>query len=151
MGRDYKDFVRSLIYLRTREKLILIVPLVSGFSYQIDESNEDFKAIISLFDLRNALIHAKQHWHPAIVLQEGKRLSLRYENAEALDFYSSDTPKLAPVIYGVISDSSSNSLSTSIIWEAGSAQGVSLIGKITNRENGLKEFTPTFKSSRNLG
>jgi hypothetical protein len=94
MGAEYKEYAKAFIHLRLREKLIVLIPLVSNFSYRMNEDNNDFKALIGLFDLRNNLIHAKQHWHTATITQKGSYYYLEYDNEDSLDFYASDTPKI---------------------------------------------------------
>lgn len=90
LGPSYKDCVKPFLYLSMREKLLILLPIVSGFNFQLDLENDDVKGILRLFELRNNLTHPKQHWYVATVFNDALNESdIVLDNANITDFYSS--------------------------------------------------------------
>lgn len=116
MGYNYKEFVKPFIYMNLRDKLMVIIPIVSDYKYQINEKCDDYKSLVKLFELRNGLIHVKQFWRPAFVTQEDVGYQIAYDQSGAVDHYDAISRKeLSLALLRDYQSSSQNSLMTSII------------------------------------
>lgn len=85
MGADYKRHCKTFLWLRFKEKVSLLVLLASDFKYELDGDFGDLKSILSLVDLRNRLLHVKQHWFSATVTETQDGASIEFENENDRD------------------------------------------------------------------
>jgi hypothetical protein len=87
LGLNYRGQVNVFLYMRFKEKLATLVLLASNFEYQLNEDDQGVKGIMKLVDLRNNLLHGKQHWYSATLIEEDSGTNLLYDNPNTSDFY----------------------------------------------------------------
>jgi hypothetical protein len=76
-GSDYKSYVEPLLGIRgIKNKMKLLVPLISAYKYVLNEHNDTLQEIIRLFEMRNTLIHVRHHWFPVHIVQNEGELGL---------------------------------------------------------------------------
>lgn len=63
MGKNYKKYIRPFLSRDIRERFKILILMISDYKYELNEANPDIKALFELFDLRNRLLHVKNHRH----------------------------------------------------------------------------------------
>lgn len=63
VGKNYKKYLRPFLSRDIRERFKILILLISDYKYELNEANADIKALFELFDLRNKLLHVKNHKH----------------------------------------------------------------------------------------
>src|SRR5687768_16168 len=114
-GENYKPFASTIIKMSIHDKLNIVIPTISDFKYQLNQDKKQIKTIKQLFEVRNQLIHIKNHY----------RTTLFFETADG-KFYIRELDEKELSIYDSIKY---EKLDKKILKQFYSAQ---------------KEFTPTF-------
>jgi len=65
-GEDYKRFVSIFLKLSIHDKLKVFVPIISEYKYDLIHDKKEIIAIRKLFEVRNQLIHMKNHYKQTV-------------------------------------------------------------------------------------
>lgn len=68
-GEDYKSFSSVYIRMSFHDKLKVFIPTISDFKYDLNHEKNEIKIIKKMFDIRNQLIHIKQHYKSSMLFE----------------------------------------------------------------------------------
>ncbi len=68
-GESYKPYASVLIKLTIHDKLRIVMPIISEYKYELNQEKIEIKNIKTLFDIRNQLIHIKNHYKSALFIE----------------------------------------------------------------------------------
>jgi hypothetical protein len=63
VGKSYRKYIHPFLSRGIRERFKILILLISDYKYEINEANPDIRTLFELFDLRNRLLHVKNHRH----------------------------------------------------------------------------------------
>lgn len=64
-GDKYKEYVAVYLKMTIHDKLKIVIPTISEFKYDLNHTKEEIIVIRQLFEIRNQLIHIKNHYYLA--------------------------------------------------------------------------------------
>lgn len=65
-GDNYKIFAATHIKMAIHDKLCIVIPTISNFKYQLNQEKKEIKIIKQLFEVRNQMIHIKNHYRKTL-------------------------------------------------------------------------------------
>ena len=92
-GRQYRPLVNPFFRIPVKERISLIVPMLSDYKYQLNYDHDSFLVICRLFALRNSLVHVKHHWHRAKIIDYDVGCDIEYISPTDIDIYAKGIEK----------------------------------------------------------
>ena len=88
-GKTYRSYVRPYLLMKIYDRFVQLPIIVSNFKYVLNQDNPVVKEILSLFDLRNQMLHVKHLWHYADIVEDatGNIIDIQYHDPNHPDPY----------------------------------------------------------------
>ncbi len=87
VGSKYKEIAKPLLFLNVRDRFSIAVLLASDYCYELNHKNERVIQLFQLFDLRNRVVHVKQHRKIGTLVKNQQSSSLTIDNPDPSDPY----------------------------------------------------------------
>jgi hypothetical protein len=65
-GEEYKSYVTVFIKMSIHDKFKIAIPVISNYKYDLNHEKKEIKGIKQLFEIRNQLIHIKNHYRSTL-------------------------------------------------------------------------------------
>lgn len=87
VGSRYKNIIKPLLMLNARDRFSTAVVLASDYRYELNHGDPRVNQLFQLFELRNRVVHVKQHRKIATVSQNADGIFITIDNPDPSDPY----------------------------------------------------------------
>lgn len=87
-GAEYRQHSKPYMLLPFERKLSIVIPLISNYKYKINLKSADLKAVSSLFELRNRMVHRSDEYVDGYQLEYERFRDFEILDKERLKSYS---------------------------------------------------------------